>query len=32
MTVEQPGTATDRNMALLDTHFGDNATGYDARR
>ena len=26
-TVEQPGTATDRNMALLDTHFGDNATG-----
>jgi len=26
-TVEQPGSATDRNMALLDTHFGDNATG-----
>jgi pilus assembly protein FimV len=22
-----PGTATDRNMALLDTHFADNATG-----
>jgi pilus assembly protein FimV len=25
-TAESPGTATDRNMALLDTHF-DNATG-----
>jgi pilus assembly protein FimV len=27
VTAEQPGTATDRNMALLDTHFADNATG-----
>ena len=27
VTVEQPGTATDRNMALTDTHFADNATG-----
>ncbi|HXS22283.1 MAG TPA: FimV/HubP family polar landmark protein [Steroidobacteraceae bacterium] len=27
VTVESPGTATDRNMALLDTHFADNATG-----
>jgi pilus assembly protein FimV len=27
VTVEQPGTATDRNMALTDTHFVDNATG-----
>ncbi|MDE2052564.1 MAG: hypothetical protein KGJ72_16270 [Gammaproteobacteria bacterium] len=27
VTVESPGTATDRNMALLDTHFTDNATG-----
>jgi pilus assembly protein FimV len=26
-TVESPGTATDRNVALLDTHFADNATG-----
>ncbi|HWF98219.1 MAG TPA: FimV/HubP family polar landmark protein [Steroidobacteraceae bacterium] len=26
-TVESPGTATDRNMALPDPHFGDNATG-----
>jgi pilus assembly protein FimV len=26
-TAEQPGTATDRNMALLDTNFADNATG-----
>src|SRR6185312_13711398 len=25
-TVESPGTATDRNMALPDPHFGDNAT------
>jgi pilus assembly protein FimV len=29
VTAEQPGTATDRNMALLDTHLADkdNATG-----
>jgi len=28
VTAEQPGTATDRNMALLDSNFGDNsATG-----
>ncbi|HEU5442634.1 MAG TPA: FimV/HubP family polar landmark protein, partial [Steroidobacteraceae bacterium] len=27
VTVESPGTATDRNMALLDTHLSDNATG-----
>jgi pilus assembly protein FimV len=27
VTVESPGTATDRNMALLDTTFADNATG-----
>jgi pilus assembly protein FimV len=27
VTVEQPGTATDRNMALLDAPFADNATG-----
>ncbi|MFZ0552848.1 MAG: FimV/HubP family polar landmark protein, partial [Steroidobacteraceae bacterium] len=27
VTVEQPGTATDRNMALLDTPFADSATG-----
>ena len=27
VTAEAPGTVTDRNMALLDTHFGDNATG-----
>ena len=27
VTAEQPGTATDRNMALLDTNFADNATG-----
>jgi len=27
VTAEQPGTATDRNMALTDTHFVDNATG-----
>ncbi|HEX5458723.1 MAG TPA: FimV/HubP family polar landmark protein [Steroidobacteraceae bacterium] len=27
VTVEQPGTATDRNMALTDTHFVDGATG-----
>jgi pilus assembly protein FimV len=26
-TVESPGTATDRNMALLETSFADNATG-----
>ncbi|HET9108909.1 MAG TPA: FimV/HubP family polar landmark protein [Steroidobacteraceae bacterium] len=26
-TAESPGTATDRNMALLDTNFADNATG-----
>ncbi|MDE2448365.1 MAG: hypothetical protein KGO22_05300 [Gammaproteobacteria bacterium] len=26
-TAEQPGTATDRNIALTDTHFMDNATG-----
>jgi pilus assembly protein FimV len=26
-TVEQPGSATDRNMALLDAPFADNATG-----
>ncbi|MHB8817217.1 MAG: type IV pilus assembly protein FimV, partial [Steroidobacteraceae bacterium] len=27
VTVEQPGTATDRNMALTDAHFADGATG-----
>ncbi|MGB6485577.1 MAG: FimV/HubP family polar landmark protein [Steroidobacteraceae bacterium] len=27
VTVEQPGTATDRNMALLDVPFADNTTG-----
>ena len=27
VTIESPGTATDRNMALTDTHFADNATG-----
>src|SRR6185437_14446652 len=27
VTVEQPGTATDRNMALTDTHLVDNGTG-----
>jgi pilus assembly protein FimV len=27
VTVEQPGTATDRNIALTDTHFVDSATG-----
>ena len=27
MTAEQPGTATDRNMALLDAPFADGATG-----
>ena len=27
VTVEQPGTATDRNMALLDAPFADNSTG-----
>ena len=26
MTVEQPGTATDRNMALLDTNVADSAS------
>jgi pilus assembly protein FimV len=26
-TVESPGTATDRNVALSETHFADNATG-----
>ncbi|MGH8298196.1 MAG: FimV/HubP family polar landmark protein [Steroidobacteraceae bacterium] len=26
-TAESPGTATDRNLALTDTHFADNATG-----
>jgi pilus assembly protein FimV len=26
-TVEQPGSATDRNMAMLDAPFADNATG-----
>jgi pilus assembly protein FimV len=26
-TAESPGTATDRNLALTDTHFMDNATG-----
>jgi pilus assembly protein FimV len=26
-TAESPGTATDRNIALLDTHLTDNATG-----
>jgi pilus assembly protein FimV len=25
-TAESPGTATDRNLALTDTHFADNAT------
>lgn len=27
VTAESPGTATDRNMALTDTHFADNVTG-----
>jgi len=27
VTIESPGSATDRNMALTDTHFADNATG-----
>jgi pilus assembly protein FimV len=27
VTIESPGTATDRNLALTDTHFVDNATG-----
>ena len=26
-TIESPGSATDRNIALTDTHFLDNATG-----
>src|SRR6185437_2001213 len=26
-TIESPGSATDRNIALTDTHFADNATG-----